>query len=113
MRLCWMIVLSAALTPALAMAGQSTPEQLAHGAKVYATQKCMICHSISGQGNKKLPLDGVGAKLSADAIRDWIVNPVEAAKTANSTAKPVMKAYKMAPADLDALVAYLKSLDKK
>jgi mono/diheme cytochrome c family protein len=84
------------------------------GSKVYAAQKCSICHSIAGQGNKKLPLDGVGAKLSADQIREWIVAPAEAAKKAKSTAKPPMKAFASLPkADLDALVAYMKSLDKK
>ena len=84
------------------------------GAKVYAAQKCSICHSIAGVGNKKFPLDGVGAKLTNDQIREWMVNPVEAAKKANSTAKPPMKAYPNLPkADLDAVVAYMKSLDKK
>lgn len=85
----------------------------ADGAKVYAAQKCSMCHSIAGVGNKKLPLDGVGTKLTADQIREWIVNPVEAAKKANSTAKPAMRAYpKLEKADLDALVAYTKSLTK-
>lgn len=85
----------------------------ADGAKVYAAQKCSMCHSIAGVGNKKLPLDGVGTKLSADQIREWIVNPVEAAKKANSTAKPAMRAYpKLEKADLDTLVAYMKSLTK-
>lgn len=85
----------------------------ADGAKVYAAQKCSMCHSIAGVGNKKLPLDGVGTKLSADQIREWMVNPVEAAKKANSTAKPAMRAYpKLEKADLDALVAYMKSLTK-
>jgi mono/diheme cytochrome c family protein len=84
------------------------------GAKVYAAQKCSICHSVGGVGNKKLPLDGVGAKLTEDQIREWIVAPVEAAKKASSTAKPPMKAYTALPRpDLDALVGYLKSLDKK
>ena len=84
------------------------------GAKVYAAQKCSICHSIAGVGNKKLPLDGVGAKLTVDQIREWIVAPVDAAKKGASTAKPPMRAYPNLPkADLDALVAYMKSLDKK
>ena len=83
------------------------------GAKVYAAQKCTMCHSIAGVGNKKLPLDGVGTKLSADQIREWIVTPVEAAKKANSSAKPAMRAYPALPkADLDALVVYMKSLAK-
>lgn len=100
--------------PVTAWAGQQpTAEQIAAGTKLYAAQKCMICHSIDGRGNKKGPLDGVGTKLSVEQIREWIVNPMEAAKKAKSTAKPVMKAYKLAPADLDALVAYMKSLEKK
>ncbi len=31
-----------------------------------------------GKGSKANPLDGVGAKLSADDIRQWITNPTEA-----------------------------------
>lgn len=85
----------------------------ADGAKVYAAQKCSMCHSVAGVGNKKLPLEGVGTKLTADQIREWIVTPVEAAKKASSTAKPAMKAYPALPkADLDALVGYMKSLAK-
>jgi mono/diheme cytochrome c family protein len=83
------------------------------GIKVYAAQKCSLCHSIAGVGNKKLPLDGVGTKLTADQLREWVVAPVEAAKKAKSTAKPAMKAYSTLPkADLDALVGYMKSLAK-
>lgn len=108
------VVLGVLAVPVVAWAGQQpTAEQIAAGTKVYAAQKCMICHSIEGRGNKKGPLDGVGAKLTAAQIREWIVDPLEAAKKAQSTAKPVMKAYKLAPADLDALVAYVKSLEKK
>ena len=98
-------------TPAFA---QATPASDHPGAKVYAAQKCSICHSIAGAGNKKLPLDGVGAKLTVDQIREWITNPTEAAKKANSTVKPPMRAYpKLPKGDLDALVAYMKTLDKK
>jgi cytochrome c2 len=81
------------------------------GAKVFAEKKCGMCHSVAGVGNKKIPLDGVGAKLSVDQIREWLVNPQEAAKKAKSTGKPVHP--KLPPADVDALVAYLKTLDKK
>ena len=85
----------------------------AKGEQVYAAQKCSMCHSIAGVGNKKLPLDKVGAKLSPDQILEWIVAPAAAAAKAKSTAKPVMKAYPNLPKpDLDALVAYMKSLEK-
>ena len=51
--------------------------QVKNGQEVYAAQKCSMCHSIAGKGSKTNPLDGVGAKLSADDIRQWIVNPAE------------------------------------
>src|SRR5262245_27366093 len=93
---------------------QAQEATAAEGAKVFAAQKCSVCHSVAGVGNQKLPLDGVGAKLSADQIREWLVNPAEAAKKQNSTAKPPMRAYaKLPKTELDALVAYMLSLDKK
>ena len=73
-----------------------------------------MCHSVAGKGGKANPLDGVGSKLSADDIRQWIVEPIDMAKKANSTKKPPMpKKYDKLPAgDLDALVAYMQSLKK-
>jgi mono/diheme cytochrome c family protein len=88
--------------------------QIQRGMKVYAAQKCSMCHSIAGVGNKKLPLDGVGAKLSTEQIQNWIANPKDAATKAGSTAKPPMRAYPNLPKDdLDALVASMKSLASK
>jgi mono/diheme cytochrome c family protein len=84
----------------------------AAGEKVYAAQKCSMCHSIAGKGGKSSPLDGVGKKLSEADIKEWIVDPPAAAKKANSTKKPPMpKKYHTLPAaDIDALVAYMASL---
>jgi mono/diheme cytochrome c family protein len=85
--------------------------KIAQGEKVYAREKCSICHAIAGKGNKKLTLDGVGKKLTADAIREWMVSPKTAAAKAKSTATPAMKAYeKLSKEDLDAVVAYMLSL---
>jgi mono/diheme cytochrome c family protein len=82
------------------------------GQEVYTAQKCSVCHSIAGKGGKSSPLDGVGGKLSADDIKQWITHPTEAAKKANSTKKPPMPAKyaKLPAADIDALVAYMQSL---
>ena len=82
------------------------------GQDVYTAQKCSLCHSIAGKGNKNNPLDGVGAKLSADEIRNWILHPKEATAKAKSTKKPPMqdKYSKLPAADIDALVAYMQSL---
>ena len=49
------------------------------------SQKCGVCHSIAGQGNKNNPLDGVGSKLSVEDTRLWIVNAPEMMKKTNST----------------------------
>jgi len=82
------------------------------GKAVYAAQKCSVCHAIEGKGNKSSPLDGVGAKLTVEEIREWIVNPKAATAKAKSTKKPVMpeKYSKLPAAEIDALVAYMQSL---
>jgi mono/diheme cytochrome c family protein len=84
------------------------------GAAVYAAQKCSICHALDGKGQAKGPLDGIGTKLTAAEIREWIVNPAEMTKKHNATRKPVMRAYPNLPKDdLDALIAFLASKKKK
>lgn len=105
-------VLGQAAAPAK---GQATDaKQIEKGMAVYAAQKCSICHSIEGKGQVKGPLDGVGSKLTADEIRQWIVNPAEMTKKHEAERKPAMRAYpKLAKEDLDALVAYMASLKKK
>jgi mono/diheme cytochrome c family protein len=81
------------------------------GEAVYAEQKCSVCHSIAGKGNPRGPLDGVGSRLSADDIRQWIVNPQEMAARTGAGRKPPMRGYpNLPPADLDGLVAYLQTL---
>lgn len=83
--------------------------QIDKGKAVYDAQKCSLCHAIAGKGNSKGPLDKVGATLSADDIRKWIVSPKEMKSATNR--KPDMRAYPNLPAaDLDALVAYMRSL---
>ena len=97
-----------------AFAGPASAQDTAKGAKVYADQKCAMCHAIAGKGAAKGPLDGVGSKLKPEEIREWIVDPIGMAAKAKATRKPAMQAkYKALPKeDLDALVAYLASLKK-
>jgi mono/diheme cytochrome c family protein len=101
-----------ALTVASPPAAAQDDAKVKQGEKVYTAQKCQVCHSINGKGSKANPLDGVGAKLSADDTRHWIENPTDAAAKAKSTKKPPMPdKYKTLPAgDIDALVAYMQSL---
>jgi mono/diheme cytochrome c family protein len=93
--------------------GAQDKAQVERGTKVYAAQKCSVCHSIAGQGKKTNPLDGVASKLSEPEIRDWIVNAAEMTKKTKSTKKPVMKNYSKLPKDdVDGLVAYMMTLKK-
>jgi mono/diheme cytochrome c family protein len=88
--------------------------QIERGMKVYAEQKCSVCHSIDGKGNAKGPLDSVGLRLTADEIREWLLNPAEMHKKMKTERKPLMRAYpKLPKEDLDAVVAYMLSLKKK
>lgn len=101
-------VLGAAALAAL-VAAPAMAQDVEKGKAVYEAQKCSLCHSVGGRGNAKGPLDKVGAKLSADDIKKWIVSPKE--MKSETGRKPEMRAYPSLPAaDLDALVAYVKSL---
>jgi mono/diheme cytochrome c family protein len=78
---------------------------LDHGKEVYALQKCALCHSISGIGGKKMPLDGVGSRLKLEDIKKWIRTP--------KAMKPdtTMKAYPNLPEkDLNDLASFLMTL---
>lgn len=98
----------------LSAGNAAAQDKVEKGMKVYGEQKCSMCHSIDGKGNAKGPLDGVGSKLKAEEVREWLVEPAEMSKKANAQRKPPMKAYATLPKDdLDALVAYMMSLKKK
>lgn len=79
--------------------------KVARGKEVYQELRCQTCHAIDGAGNRRYPLDGVGAKLSEEQIRKWIVSPREMNPNVRK------RSYDSVPADkLEALVAYLRSL---
>ncbi len=95
-----------------AAAGQVLAQDAAAGVKVYADQKCSICHSVAGKGNQKGSLDGVASKLTADDMRAWIVDAKGMTAKTKAARKPEMRSYSLPKADLDALVAYLQTLKK-
>jgi len=101
------VVASLAIPAAASAQGQANK-----GQQVFATLKCSICHSIAGEGNKKGPLEGVGSKLSAEEIRQWITNAPDMAAKAKAERKPAMKAFTLPKDELDDLVAYLQTLKK-
>ena len=105
----------AILTLSLGVAATAAAQdaKVAHGEKVYADQKCALCHSIGDKGNKKGPLDGVASKLKADEVREWIVDAKGMTAKTKAARKPVMKSYSLPKDDVDALVAYMMTLKKK
>lgn len=100
------------LVAAPAFAGDAA--QVEKGKTLVTARKCTLCHSIAGKGNPKGSLDGIGTKLKAEEIRQWLVSPKEMAEKAKATRKPPMASFDSLPkAELDALVAYLETLKKK
>jgi len=102
-----------AFVVAFTLVGSSAFAQSAveKGKTVYTAQKCSICHSIGGVGNKKGELDHVAAKISADDMRAWITDAPAMAAKSKADRKPPMKAYTTLTKDeVDSLVAYLQTL---
>ena len=80
------------------------------GMQVFATQKCSQCHSIAGKGNAKGKMDDVGSKLTAEEMKEWIIDPVGMAAKNKKDRKPPMKKKALSADEVDALVAYLSTL---
>ncbi|PYR52832.1 MAG: hypothetical protein DMF89_01525 [Acidobacteria bacterium] len=83
------------LSAAPLLAGQDLK---ARGEKVYADQKCSVCHAIGG--------------ISGDDIRAWITDAKGMTEKTKAPRKPQMKSYNLPKEDVDALVAYLSALKK-
>src|SRR3954465_15506875 len=103
------VFVCSAVMSVFAVGSAAAQDQTARGAKVYADQKCSICHSIAGKGNAKGSLDAVGTKLSAADIRAGIVDAAGQTAKTKAARKPAMKNYKLPNDDVDALVAYLST----
>jgi mono/diheme cytochrome c family protein len=106
------IIITLVLTTGMGAALAAQDAKVTKGEKLYAEQKCAMCHSIGDKGNKKGPLDGVGAKYSATELRDWIVDAKGMTAKTKAPRKPEMKNYQLPKDDVDALVAYMATLKK-
>ena len=76
---------------------------IARGRSVFAEQGCALCHSLTGRGNTRSPLDDVGRRLTPREIRLWITAPQQMDPGVSKAG------YRLSDDDLDALVAYLQS----
>jgi mono/diheme cytochrome c family protein len=115
MRVTQMLAVALAAAAVLAIGATAAAETaVERGQKLFADQKCSLCHAIGGKGNPKGPLDDVGSRLKADEIRMWIASPKEMAEKTKATRKPPMKSYpNLQKDDVDALVAFLQTHKKK
>ena len=94
----------------LSYAATAAPQdKIQQGSALFSSQKCVMCHSVGTRGNKKGALDAVGAKLKADDIRQWLLNPAEMRTRTNSTRTPEMKDLKLSKDQIEALVAFLQT----
>jgi mono/diheme cytochrome c family protein len=90
------------------------PVLIERGQEVYEEQKCAVCHSIDGVGNRRGPLDDAGDKYTRDELRLWMLEPGTMEEKIGATRRPRMRAYpKLSKEDLDGLVEYLSSLREK
>lgn len=106
---------SAALVATLAIAGltpaaaQDNSKLVAAGQKVFADQRCAMCHKAGGTGS----LEDVGNKYNDEELRQWLINTRVMTEKTKSTRKPVMPAYtKLTKDEVDGLVAYMKTMKK-
>lgn len=81
--------------------------QVARGRELFREVGCTGCHAAEGVGSSRIPLDGVGSRLSADTLRLWVVAPREVDP---GVRKPAYD--DLPPEDVAALVAYMESLEE-
>ncbi|MBA3059471.1 MAG: cytochrome c [Gammaproteobacteria bacterium] len=81
------------------------------GHRVYQAQGCALCHAVAGEGNPRLPLDGVADRLDAQGLRNWALATGPAATALSARAVRMKESYQELPeADLQALVVWLQTL---
>ena len=106
------VIAGLTLCVGLAATAAAQDAKVARGEKLFAEQKCAVCHSIGGKGNKNGSLDGVASKLKNEEVREWIADAKGMTAKTNAARKPPMKAYNLPKEDVEALAAYLMTLKK-
>jgi len=88
-----------------------SPQYIAIGQQIYQQLTCARCHSIADEGSPRNPLDGVGARRSAEQLRDWITGADALQGIMPDRALRMKQPYKaLSDEELDALVSYMQSL---
>ncbi len=97
-----------AIIAAFAAAAQAPdPKLVAKGQTLAVKHKCSMCHLVAGKGGKiGKPLDGVSELRDEAALRRILMNPAKEFPDEKIKMPPVA----WAPGEVDAVVAYLKTL---
>ena len=106
------VIAGLTLCVGLAATAAAQDAKVGKGEKLFAEQKCTLCHSVADKGNKKGPLDGVATKLKPEEIRGWLTDAKGMTAKMKATRKPEMKAYTLPKEDVESLAAYLMTLKK-
>ena len=106
-------VICLAILTVAGAASVAAQDAKAQGEKVFAAQKCALCHSIGGKGNAKGPMEEALSTMSNDDIRAWITDAKGMTAKTKAARKPAMKEFNLPKEDVDALVAYLSATKKK
>ena len=81
------------------------------GRVAFEANNCMGCHSITGEGNPRFPLDGISKRRTAETIRQWILASPELKDQLPFGVFQLKQAYRHLPSeDIDALVVYLQNI---
>jgi mono/diheme cytochrome c family protein len=84
------------------------PAEVQRGRTAFEEQGCLRCHRLEGEGSPRSPLDGVGARLTPEAIRAFIVAADEVRASLSPSVARQKTGYAQLPAaELDALVTFL------
>lgn len=99
-------ILTAPDTHAQASVDAAVLSPIEHGRLLFTEKKCIKCHTIDGEGGDKAPdLTHVATRLREDFLPGWVRNP------RNFKPDTDMPAFEGTEEELDALVAYLLTLE--
>lgn len=102
------IIGPAGLGLALAGALAASPAPEVSGPELARRLGCWACHSLQGRGGQRAsPLDFIGARLSPEELQEVLTHP----RSRRPRAKMPSYAH-LRPWEMQALVDYLKSLEK-
>jgi len=85
------------------------PAKVEQGRQLFEKNRCLLCHKLEGKGGTlSVPLDGVADRRDAEALGRVLRDPETELK--DSKAKVKMPKFPLNDQEVEALVAYLRTL---